>query len=302
MSAEQSLTGAMGIASWRSHQRLRDHAAVAPLGQMIGGRDAPVVQPATVLGLNEVGVTDLVMAALWRHGPHAASYAVTGPAEHNHLGADIAILRSSAAQIVLYQAKLARLEGAALTLKSPVTEDQLELLQQPTVELEGATYQVTGRLALYQCDHTPYLYRCGPPSWYWPWSEWRWPMATSGDALHLGGRYYEQVLATCECSPSGVLAASVATLAAEVVAIDPSSTWPWEFDFYEWNKGNSPLDNPPAGWRLPGDTPPPPPEFSRYIPTGQEALSAEATATLAAELREQLGMPETTILYIVALP
>src|SRR5258708_26375632 len=99
MSAEQSLVGAMGCASWRSHHRLREHAALAPLGGAIQGSKSPKLAHTEVLGLNEVGVTDLVMATIWRFGPQAAAYAVSPGAEANHLGADIAILHQRTSRI-----------------------------------------------------------------------------------------------------------------------------------------------------------------------------------------------------------
>src|SRR6266851_274931 len=101
MSAEQSLVGAMGCASWRSHNRLREHAALAPLSGVIRGSASLRLGSAAVLGLNEVGVTDLVMATIWRFGPSAVAYGVSPGAEANHLGADIAIVHTATSRILL---------------------------------------------------------------------------------------------------------------------------------------------------------------------------------------------------------
>src|ERR1017187_7930574 len=63
MTAEQSLVGAMGCASWRSHCRLREHAALAPVAGIIWGVSRLRIEGADVLDLNEVGVTDAVLSA-----------------------------------------------------------------------------------------------------------------------------------------------------------------------------------------------------------------------------------------------
>jgi hypothetical protein len=72
VTAEQSLVGAMGCASWRSHYRLREYAALAqvgphPLARVIRvDRGSLAFGTAGVLDLNEVGVTDTLLAALCR--------------------------------------------------------------------------------------------------------------------------------------------------------------------------------------------------------------------------------------------
>jgi hypothetical protein len=164
VTAEQSLVGAMGCASWRSHYRLREYAALAqagpdPVAQVIRvDRGSLAIETAAVLDLNEVGVTDTVVAAIWRFGPSAAAYAISSSAEHEHLGADIAIAHLSTSRILLYQAKLAEHKDGKFRLKSPVTKTQVrQLSQRRPITIQGIPYEVTGRLALYQQDLTPYL-------------------------------------------------------------------------------------------------------------------------------------------------
>lgn len=174
MTAEQSLTGAMGCASWRSHFRLGEHAALAPVAGVIRGGASPRIESADVLDLNEVGITDAVLAAIWRFGPRAAAYAISVRAEARHLGADIAIVHQRASRILLYQAKLARHDNGVFRLKSPVTSGQLALLtRRRPIEIQGSKYQMTGRLALYQQDLTLHLGDCPPPympgMWLEPW-------------------------------------------------------------------------------------------------------------------------------------
>jgi hypothetical protein len=173
VTAEQSLVGAMGCASWRSHYRLNEHAALTHVASIIRGGKSLRVAEAGVLDLNEVGITDAVLAAIWRFGPGSAAYAISSRAEARHLGADIAIIHQPTSRILLYQAKLARHNDGEFTLKSPVTRQQLALLRRRRIEIEGTRYQVTGRLALYQHDLTRYLELCTPPSmpdmWCTPW-------------------------------------------------------------------------------------------------------------------------------------
>ncbi len=72
VTVEQSLVGAMGCASWRARHGLLEYADLAPVGDVIRGgrRRAPSVVRPRVLGLNEVGVTDAVMATISpRDGP-----------------------------------------------------------------------------------------------------------------------------------------------------------------------------------------------------------------------------------------
>jgi hypothetical protein len=309
MSAEQSLIGAMGCASWRSRDRLREHAALAPVGGTIRGTSSPTLSQSDVLGLNEVGVTDLVMATLWRFGPRAAAYAVSPAAEANHLGADIAILHPATERLLLYQAKLARLDLGEFMLKSAVTTTQLRLLKRRSVMLDGFTYQVTGRLALYQVDETPFIHRCAQShhmaDWwgYGLWGRWGVSDLTGRDIARgpeIARRYYDEVLAACLCSPSGIVAAPVPRRREPVTRVSPATTWPWEFEIYEWFRGQSPLDNMQKRreeLQLDESTP----QFDPYVPTVAEAPSPETVSEIARQLTEQLRLPISQRLYLVVL-
>lgn len=300
MSAEQSLIGAMGCASWRAHDRLGEHAALAPVGGVIrqaGG--LPVFGQAAVLGLNEVGVTDVVMATLWRCGPRAAAFSVSAGAETHHLGADIAVVRPATARIVHYQAKLASLDGTDFTLKSPVTKAQVNKLNRRTVTIEGLRYQVSGRLALYQADTTPFLRDgCGycTPVPHFPRWLWSGHGSASTPDPEIGRRYYEHALVQCRCSPSGIVAAPVPARGCRAAVVKESVTWPWEFDIHEWLAARSPLDHTPEGLdeRSPG--------FEEYVPAAGERPSQERVDAAAAEFADQLRLPASQRLYMIMLP
>src|SRR5690242_18141946 len=129
----------MGCASWRAHNRVREHAEVAPASSVIRGsrRRAPQTSQSGVLGLNEVGVTDAVMATLWRFGPSAAAFAVSPGAEANHVGADMAIVHSAKKRILLYQAKLGQLQvDDAFHFKTKVGANQIRMLTRQRVTLD----------------------------------------------------------------------------------------------------------------------------------------------------------------------
>jgi hypothetical protein len=252
MTAEQSLVGAMGCASWRSHYRLREHAELtrARVAGVIRGRAALRIASADATDLNEVGITDTVLAAIWRYGPRAAAYSISSHAEARHLGADIAIVQNS--RILLYQAKLATHNAGEFILKSPVTKQQAALLRRKyRIEIQGTWYRVTGRLALYQQDLTSYLGNYPPPFvpgiWWEPWHGGPGPFpAPKGrewePAPEIGRQYYETVLAWGRCSPSGVLAALVPGGRDEVTSVAVARTWPWEFDAHQWLRQAAPHD------------------------------------------------------------
>lgn len=296
----------MGCASWRSHHRLREHAALAPVGGTIRGGIAPVRGATNVLGLNEVGVTDLVMATIWRFGPRAAAYAVSPTAEANHLGADIAIIHPATARLLLYQAKLAQLESETYLLKSALTISHMRLLNRKYVILDGSRYRISGRLALYQADSTPFLHRCSDlrttPEWwaYW-WRRGLPDFEVNQPAPEIGRRYYENVLARCGCSPSGIVASPVPMLSTPLSAVHASATWPWEFETYEWFRGSSPLDDDFGDWgerRM--DLRERTPEFEPYRPTVGE-VSSEVASEMATQLSQQLHLPGSRRMYVVVL-
>jgi hypothetical protein len=303
MTAEQSLVGAMGCASWRAHDRVREYIDLAPAGGLIRGgpRNGPSTTQPSALGLNEVGVTDSVLTTLWHFGPRAASFAVSAGAEANHLGADIAIVHSSTKRVLLYQAKLARLDTVRhqYEMKSKVPIGQARLLRRKSVTLGGVRHRMTGRLALYQADSTPFISHCHHRfGMHPPW----WPM---GPALSsfvpdptVGRDYYRHVLAGCGCSSSGVLAAPVAS-SPTISTIPDSQTWPWEFDTYEWLHGSSRLDR---GDDLAVDnqwSTLESPVFEEYRPaSGPEIDGAE---DLANELALRLRMTTTQMLYVILI-
>jgi hypothetical protein len=251
------------------------------------------------------------MVTIWRSGPRAAAFAVSPLAEANHLGADIAVVHSATRRMLLYQAKLARLEDDLFELKSRVTSRQIRLLRRRSVTLDGIKHSVTGRLALYQADDTPFIQQCDHLYWpgWWPvsvWSDrWRWWQRSEDKPSHqpqLGQRYYEDFLAEGGCSPSGILAAPV--VGDNVIrGVWAPSTWPWEFDIYEWlYQGASPLDMPrgPAGQyefaqRIP--------EFVPYVPTRAERAQDADAAALATvqQLVSQLRLPARRRLYLIRL-
>lgn len=303
VTAEQSLVGAMGCASWRAHYRVREYIDLAPSGGVIRGgpTNAPSTARPDALGLNEVGVTDSVMTTLWRFGPNAAAFAVSSGAEANHLGADIAIVHSATTRLLVYQAKLASLVNGRFTLKSKVTVSQARMLQRKSVTLGGLRHGMTGRFALYQADSTPFIDHCRHRIWF----DWRyrlpWDSMQTGFVhnAEVGRDYYREVLARCRCSPSGVLAAPViATAAIESVA--ESATWPWEFDTYEWLRQSSPLDPNPGSVHRGIDregTNREPPDFDSYRAAPGQPL--DGPAELARELAARLRLPLSHRLYVV---
>ena len=123
------LAGAMGLASWRAHLSFTDYAASSPGGKTFAGgkKSPPKAKAVMVTDLNEIGVTDSVMAALWGSGPFGSAAATTGPAEKHYLGADIAIIDQAANRLLLYQAKVGHLVSSTdLKLKSKVTASQTD--------------------------------------------------------------------------------------------------------------------------------------------------------------------------------
>lgn len=249
-------------------------------------------------GLNEVGVTDSAVATLWKAGPNGASYAVTSGAESRHLGADIALVHRRTHGILLYQAKLARLERGVFRLKSVAPVTQVRRLRRRSVVLSGVEYAVTSRFALYQIDHAPFLRHCCLDP-FWRWCPWIWESEIVPEP-QIGQEYYEAVLEHGPCSPSGILAAPVVGSQA-VSSIRESPTWPWEFDAYEWLGGSSRLDS--SGWT--SDEPAtdeqnPTPQFAAYEPQDGRA-SADGIADEAVALAEQLRLPARWILNVVSI-
>jgi hypothetical protein len=305
VTAEQSLVGAMGCASWRAHYRVREYIDLAPSGGVIRGgpTNAPSMARPDALGLNEVGVTDSVMTALWRFGPNAAAFAVSSGAESNHLGADIAIVHSGSTRVLVYQAKLASLVNDQFTLKSKVTVSQARMLRRKSVTLGGLRHGMTGRLALYHADSTPFIDHCHHRFGF-DW-RYRWPWESMHPGFvhdaEVGRDYYREVLSSCRCSPSGVLAAPVIATAA-IESVSESATWPWEFDTYEWLRRSSPLDSNPGSDHRSIDregTIREPPDFDGYRAAPGQPL--DDPAELARELASRLRLPLSHRLFVVVL-
>lgn len=302
----------MGCASWRAHDRVREHAEVAPASSVIRGsrRRPPQTSQSAVLGLNEVGVTDAIMATLWRFGPSAAAFAVSPGAEANHVGADIAIVHSAKKRVLLYQAKLGQLQNDdAFHLKTAVGAKQVRMLTRQRVTLDKRNYRITGRIAVYQADSTPFIARCnGPFPYLWGDEHFLGPYSLGRSRQPQVARwYYEEVLVGRRCSPSGILAAAVAGT-TPVARVPARSTWPWEFDAYEWMRRSSPLDR----IRGAGSADRPmnesearlderAPDFDEYSPVAAEPPSPEATAGMARQLAERLNLGSRAQLFVIQI-
>lgn len=255
MTRAQTLAGPMGMASWRAHWILNEYAAAAGGGGNVfssGGRPR-FNHSLDPLGLNEGGVTDAVLATLWQFGPAGAVYGVSARVESRYFGADIAFIDAGRKRILLYQAKLARLDGADLNLKPRVPQSHVGHLTRRSVRVDGDRFDVTGRLALYRADHTPFVNNCAalpfahspfslPVPFGWPW--WR---SASPAGASVGRHYYEDVL-RAGCSPGGVLAAAVTRGPGQIDLVSVLRTWPWEFDIFHWHQRfRGPLDSVPGG-------------------------------------------------------
>ncbi len=291
------LVGAMGLASWRARFALKEYATAAKTGRLHHwGTMAPAqtTSPET-LDLNEVGVTDAVMASLWKCGPPKSAYGVTAGAGSSYLAADIAVVQQATNRILLYRAKLGSLgsESTDLQLKSPISEEHVRSLRRETLQVGDVTYGLTGRLAIFQIDHTPYLANDygtdSPDSGWWPW----WGIDEPD--YSAAACYYKNVIVPTRSSPSGVLAAPLANGDSGISMVPAASTWPWEFDIYSWLNG------------LPGLNGVEPRTDTSSIPTVpefffEEGDRAEGQPAVAAEfgtlLHEALNLPEDHKLYV----
>jgi hypothetical protein len=294
MTAEQSLAGAMGCASWRARLRLLDYAAACLSGGQIRG--GPITSPVThrlaPLGLNEVGVTDAVMAALWRFGPKDVSYVVSTGAETNHLGADIAFLHRASNRILVYQAKLGRFDGTCFFLKSDVTASQMRLLGRRSVKVDGAKYGFSGRLAIYQADNAPFLGACQ----HFGLMEFIWGHETGPfftPEPEIGSVYYRDQLRH-GCSPSGILACRVSGK-EPITTVDGAGVWPWEFDVHSWLLGRSPLNDKDSGDRELSRAP----DFPEFREGASDVQSLDAE--FAERLARALRLPTSHRLYVIAI-
>lgn len=121
-----------------------------------------------------------------------------------------------------------------LLLKSSVPSSHVKLLTQPSVTVGTVTFKVTGRLAVYQIDHAPYMQNCTnvpiPLGLWWPWMG-------SGPDFRTARKYYRDVLRPRACSPCSVLASALPSVIPPVLSVPAVHTWPWEFDAYQWAHG-----------------------------------------------------------------
>jgi hypothetical protein len=230
------LAGAMGIASWRARVVLREFAQAADLagatlsksgGGVVTGRPEP-------WSLNEVGVTDAVAAALWRHAPEGMTYAVSSQAESHVLGGDLAVVDGHGT-LRVYQAKLVREVDRTTkeyVLKSPLTHAHSSHLNTGTFVWDGQAYQKSGYLALYQMA-LPIVHGTRRPVRSRWWAE----AAASLGAPHLGGVYHWDMMAAARgnsarmASARGIMAAPVPPLPAlqSVDRVPVADSWPWEY-------------------------------------------------------------------------
>lgn len=278
-----------------------DYATTAPHGLLLRSRaNALTVDLPDRLGLNEVGVTDGVMAALWRVGPAAATVAVSSAAEASHVGADLAIVHSSTGRVLHYQSKLGYFDGPTIRLKSPVKSSQVRLLNRRSVVLDGRRFRVTGRLAIYQADNAPFINRGGHfgHGWWWDWS-WMASQRSSWSLRpEVSRRYYEDVL-IWGCSSSGILASSVAAV-GPMKSVPASAAWPWEFDAYEWLRGASPVDDrvtTRADQGFVDRTP----DFEPYRPVANDQGQFGNARELLQQLVTQLRLPLNRQLLLISM-
>jgi hypothetical protein len=312
VTVEHSLVGAMGCASWRSHCQLRERAELPNIPRAIRGRASLAFGRVGALDLNEVGVTDTALAAIWRFGPIGAAYAVSSHAEAQQLGADIAIVRAGARRILLYQAKLAEAKDGLFSLKSAVTRKQLGLLRRVrVVEIQGKEFQLTARLALYQQDVTSYLSSC-PPGLISTLSSTPWlcgpgplPPGAWLPIPEIGRDYYRKMLVGHGWSPGGILAAHVPAKGKAIKSVPVANTWPWEFDTYRWLLSGGPREADLTGAVPEFGGPPPVFEDSQGLddePLRSPPINAQPTADLADAIHGALRLSSNVGLYTIIVP
>lgn len=252
----QLLAGALGLASWRARAHLEDYAdtsvralRLTTKGTVKSANLRPVVAGAQRRpAVSELGVTDAVLATIWRFAPQGITHEVSPLAERYFTGSDIAFVDGDTRRILLYQAKVARLSGLALRLKSEVTVHQRTLLtSKRPLMIAGHNYSLTGRLAMYQTEYGANWYgtRRSFPAWR--------SVALAGlgglpaaDLVERGASqdYYALVMAGEDASPCGVMAGSLPLGSGALSSVDVRNSWPWEYDVYKWCTAQpSPLDD-----------------------------------------------------------
>jgi hypothetical protein len=119
------------------------------------------------------------------------------------------------------------------------------------------------------------------------------------------------MLASGAYSPSGVLAAVVPAGTEKVTSVATASTWPWEFDAYQWLRrtpahGHS--DEADVDTQFGGAAP----EFDEYLPTVSEPFSltpitginrrVPTAGDIARAIAGRSQLPVSTRLYVIILP
>lgn len=308
----QLLAGALGLASWRARAHLEDYTIAAgnalrltTKGAQKQGTLRPILMGARRRPqLSELGVTDAVLATIWRFGPDGITHEVAPLAERYFTGADIAFVDGANRRILLYQSKVAQLAGATFRLKSTLEGRHRALLTTTSpLAIAGRDYSVTGRLALYQIDHGY--------SWYDPgrsYPAWRQVSVTGLGGLPMAAlvedaaaqSYYRAVMAGTGASPCGVMAGRLAAGSTDIGSIGVRHTWPWEYDAYRWcTRRQSPLDDgrrnaemtlPEMDAFEPGDD----------GPSGWDTRDLGDLGEFADALRRLIEPEETRRLFVVA--
>lgn len=251
----------MGIASWRVRAALQEYAGASDLpssGILAISRGGVVADRPDAWSLNEVGVTDAVMAALWRHAPENMTYAISSGAENSVFGGDLAIVGSQTIRI--YQAKLVQrvdYSSREYVLKSRLEDKHIRLLNTSTFSWKGSTYHKSGYLALYQRE-LPVLDGVIVPKR----SAWWLQAAVSLNAPHLGGVYYWDMMekgrgpAARRASARGIMAAPVPSPAGNrgVASVPLDDSWPWEYGVADPKGSPSPATSPISGATAGGDS------------------------------------------------
>lgn len=308
----QLLAGAQGLASWRARAHLEDYADAADRSLRLttrGTRKQGTLRPVLAGArprpqISELGVTDAVLATLWRFGPFGITHEVAPRAERYYTGADIAFVDGAGRRILLYQAKVAWLSGASFQLKSELAGHHRALLTATRpLSIVGRDYSITGRLALFQTDHGDSWY--DPARSYPAWrhvsltglDDWPMPYLVEDSAAQS---YYAAVMSHTGASPCGVMSGRVSAGSADMTSVQVRHTWPWEYDAYRWcTHQQSPLDD---GRRNADNTFPDVDVFE----AGDEETSAWETRDLGdvsefADALARLVDPEgTRRLYVVA--
>jgi hypothetical protein len=285
----------MGIASWRARVLLREfaQAAAVPGGALrikAGNVQASHPGPSD---LNEVGVTDAVSAALWRHAPEGATYVVTSAAETLVFGGDLAIVHGDR-HLRIYQAKLVTdtdPKTGEYVLKSPLTQAHATLLNTGTFTWRQQTWRKTGYLALYQT-----CLSIVQGTWHIRRSTWWAQAAASFQAPHLGGVYYWDMMAASRgktarmASARGIMAAPVPPSAAtgSLYRVPIADSWPWEYGVANVWSGPASVVPPSSSADDRPDTEDIPPSMPKPVDDASSPVSAADAPEFAQALFEEL--------------